>query len=149
MKNKSPLRSVSNITAAAALDIINTAFSEAEKVGVNISVAVVDTSLTLIAFTKGDGATAHSTETSRRKANTAASTGKATGWMDKELAKTLPMASGNLLTNIPGGVPLKFGGVLGGGLGVAGGTVEQDNEIAKSTLKTIGADEAQIFVVGN
>ncbi len=140
----SQLHSVSNITSAAALNAVNAALAEAQKLGVNISVAVVDTSLNLIAFVKADGATPHGTETSRRKANTAASTGKATGWMEKELAKTLPMASGNILTNIPGGVPLKFGGVLGGGLGIAGGTVEQDEAIAIATLKVIGADLVKV-----
>lgn len=139
-KNSSQLRSVSNITAEAALTAVNTAFAEAKKAGVNISVAVVDTSFNLIAFAKGDGATPHSTETSRRKANTAASTGKVTGWMNADLAVTLPMASGNLLTNVPGGIPLRFNGVLGGGLGIAGGTVEQDTAISKATLAAIGAD---------
>lgn len=139
-KNSSPLRSVSTITTETAFRAIDTAFIEAKKIGVSISIAVVDTSLGLVAFAKGDGATAHSVETSRRKANSAASTGKATGWMDKELAKTLPMASGNLLTNIPGGVPLRFNGTLGGGLGIAGGTVEQDEAISKAILGVIGAD---------
>lgn len=139
-KNTSPLRSVSNITSASALNAINVAFEEAGKFDVNISVAIVDISLNLVAFARGDGATPHSIETSRRKANTAASTGKATGWMEKELAKTLPMASGNILTNIPGGVPLRFNGVLGGGLGIAGGTVEEDDAVAKATLTAIGAD---------
>src|SRR5688572_27631617 len=136
-KNSSQLRSVSNITAEAALDAINAAFAEAKKVGVNISVAVVDTSLNLIAFSKGDDATPHSAETSRRKANTAASTDKATGWMESDLAITLPMASGNLLTNIPGGVPIRFNGILGGGLGIAGGTVDQDDVISRATLAAI------------
>ena len=135
------LHSVMNITSSAALQAVNAAFIEAEKLGVKISVAIVDRSLNLVAFSRGDGATPHSIETSRRKANTAASTGKATGWMEKELAKTLPMASGNLLTNIPGGVPLSFGGILGGGLGIAGGTVEQDATVAKATLLAIDADK--------
>ena len=139
-KNTPPLRSVSNITAFAAIDAVKAAFAEAQKIGINISVAVVDTSLNLVAFARGDGATPHSAETSRRKANTAASTGKITGWMGPDLAITLPMASGNLLTNVPGGVPLRFNGVLGGGLGIAGGTIEQDNAIAQATLIAIGAD---------
>lgn len=140
-KSSSKLRTVSNITAEAALSAVNTAFAEAKKAGVNISVAVVDTSLNLIAFAKGDGATPHSAETSRRKANTAASTGKVTGWMDSDLAVTLPMASGNILTNVPGGIPLRFNGVLGGGLGIAGGTVEQDAAVSKAILDAIGADK--------
>ena len=139
-KNTTQLHFVSNITAAFAIDALKAAFSEAQKIGINISVAIVDTSLNLVAFSRGDRATPHSAKTSRRKANTAASTGKPTGWMGSDLAVTLPMASGNLLTNIPGGVPLRFSGVLGGGLGIAGGTVDQDNAIAQSTLIAIGAD---------
>lgn len=140
-KSAPQLHFVPNITAFVAMEAVNAAFDEAKKIGINISVAIVDRSLNLVAFARGDGATPHSAETSRRKANTAASTGKSTGWMGPDLAVTLPMASGNLLTNVPGGIPLRFEGVLGGGLGIAGGTVEQDSAIAKSTLKTIGADE--------
>ncbi len=138
--NTSQLRPVSSVTVVAAIDAVKAALAEAQKVSINISVAVVDTSLNLVAFAHGDGATPHSSETSRRKADTAASTGKATGWMDAGLEVTLPMASGNLLTNVPGGVPLRFDGVLGGGLGIAGGTVEQDAAIAKATIESIGAD---------
>lgn len=141
IKLEPQLRSVANITSDTALQAIKAAFTEAEKQGINISVAVVDVSLNLVAFARGDGATPHSIETSRRKANTAASTGKVTGWMDENLAVTLPMAGNNLLTNVPGGVPLRFNSVLGGGLGIAGGTVEQDNTIARATLNAIGADE--------
>lgn len=140
-KNEPQLRSVANINVETALQAINNAFAESKKLGVNISVAITDVSLNLVAFARGDNATPHSVETSRRKANTAASTGRATGWMDENIAVALPLASNNLLTNVPGGVPLRFNGVLGGGLGIAGGTVEQDNTIARATLKAIGADE--------
>lgn len=133
-------RSVSNITAEAALQLIRAALAEAERLGLKMSIAVVDTSMTLVAFTRGDGATPHSVETSRRKANTAASTGRITGWMPQDLAITLPLGSGNLLTNIPGGVPIRFKGMLVGGLGVAGGTVEQDAAVAKAALESLGAD---------
>lgn len=133
-------RSATIITSEAALKAVQVALDEAEKIGVKMSVAIVGTDLSLVAFARADGATPHSAETSRRKANTAASTGKATGWMSDDLAITLPLGSGNILTNIPGGVPLKFNGELAGGLGIAGGTVDQDAEVAKAALKTLSAD---------
>lgn len=74
-------RTIETITAEAALEAIKTALQEAEKLGVKISVAIVGPEMNLIAFARADGATPHSVETSRRKANTAASTGKVTGWM--------------------------------------------------------------------
>jgi glc operon protein GlcG len=135
------VRTVSVITTEAALKAVELAIAEGAKLGVAVSVAVVDPGMGLVAFAKADGATAHSAETSRRKANTAASTRKATGWMPADLAVTLPLGTGNLLTNVPGGFPIKFGEQLVGGLGIAGGTVEQDAQIAKTTLAGLGCDE--------
>jgi glc operon protein GlcG len=133
-------RSISLITAEAALEAVRAALAEAAKLGVRISVAVANPDMRLVAFTRGDGATPHSIETSQRKANTSASTGRATGWMPAELAMTLPLASDNMLTNIPGGVPIRFDGVLVGGMGIGGGTVEQDAAIANAALKALKAD---------
>lgn len=131
---------ISSISHEIALEIVRIAIQEGTKLGIAISVTVVDPALTLTAFGRADAATPHSIETSRRKANTAASTKKKTGWMKDSLEITLPLASNNLLTNVPGGFPIKFEGKILGGLGIAGGTVEQDAEIAKNTMNAIGAD---------
>lgn len=128
------------ISHSTALKVVGIAIAEGEKLGVSVSAAVVDSDMNLVAFIKTDTATAHSAETSRRKANTAASTQKPTGWMTDSLETTLPMATGNLLTNIPGGYPIKVENIYIGGLGIAGGTVDQDKAIAVATIKAIGAD---------
>ncbi|WP_026533708.1 GlcG/HbpS family heme-binding protein [Arthrobacter sp. H14] len=130
----------SNITYEAAQNAVSVAIAEGAKIGVLAVVTVVDPSLTMVAFGKADGATPHSVETSRRKANTAASTRKKTGWMSDAFAIQLPLGTGGLLTNIQGGSPLKFEGKHVGGLGVAGGTPDQDASIAAATLAAIGAD---------
>lgn len=137
-------RSIDVVTIEAAQEAVRVALAEATKLGVQISVAVVDPAMNLVAFARGDGATPHSIETSRRKANTAASTGKPTGWMSPDLAVTLPLGTGNLITNIPGGAPLRFKNVLVGGMGVARGTVEQDAAVASAALKALGADTVVI-----
>jgi glc operon protein GlcG len=131
---------ISVISHKTALAAVNAAIAEGQKQGVAVSVAVVDPNMSLVAFAKADGATPHSVETSRRKANTATSTKKKTGWMDDKLAVALPAAANNQLTNIPGGFPIKFDGKVVGGLGIAGGTVEQDATIAQATIVAIGAD---------
>lgn len=127
-----------SISVEKALDIIRCALDISARMNVRASVSVVDRSMRLVAFAKADGATPHSTETSRRKADTAASTGRVTGWMLPDLAIALPLASGNRLTNIPGGFPLAFEGKLAGGLGISGGTTCQDAEIAARTIQKIG-----------
>lgn len=124
----------------AAIAAVKAALEVGREIGVSISVAVVDPSLLPIAFARDDGATPHSTETARRKAQTAASTRKATGWMSSGLAVELPMAAGGLLTNVPGGVPIFFNGVVVAGLGIAGGTVEQDAKIADAVIKSLNAE---------
>lgn len=131
-----------SITFEAAQNAVRAAIAEGAKVGVPAVVTVADPSMTMIAFGKADGATPHSVETSRRKANTAASTRKKTGWMSDAFAVQLPLGTGGLLTNILGGSPLKFDGKHVGGIGVAGGTPDQDAAIAAATLAAIGADEA-------
>ena len=105
-----------------------------------MSVVVVDLGLNLVAFGKADGATIHSTETSRRKANTASSAKKETGWMPESLEIKLPFGANNLLTNIPVGHPIIFDNKVTGGFGIAGGTVEQDAEIAAAVKKQIGRE---------
>jgi glc operon protein GlcG len=130
------------ITFEAARNAVEVAIAEGAKVGVRAVVTVVDPAMTMVAFGKADGATPHSVETSRRKANTAASTRRATGWMSESFALQLPLGTNGALTNILGGYPLRFDGLHVGGIGVAGGTPDQDAAIAEATLAAIGATDA-------
>ena len=86
-----------------ALRAVSTAIEEGARRGV--AVTVVGPALALVAFGRANGTTPHSVETSRRKANTSASTRRATGWMQGDFAIALPLGTGNLLTNIQGRVP--------------------------------------------
>lgn len=129
-----------SITVDTALEIVRSAIATGHERGVRVVVTVVDPALGLVAFGRADGATPHSVETSRRKAVTAASTRKATGWMEGDFATQAPLGTGLLLTNIGGGIPLAFGGDVVGGLGIAGGTPAQDAEIARAVVEAAGAD---------
>ena len=131
---------IPTVSYETATEVVSFAIAEGAKVGVAVSVAVVDLGLNLVAFGKADGATAHSVETSRRKANTAASTKKETGWMPESLEIKLPLGANNLLTNIPGGHPIIFDNKVVGGFGIAGGTVEQDAEVAAAVKKQVGSE---------
>ena len=94
-----------------------------------------------VAFGRADGMTAHSVETSRRKANTAASTRKPSADVPGELAPALENGTGTLLTRIAGGVPLVFDQLTVGGLGVAGGPPAQDAEVAAAVLKALAGED--------
>lgn len=122
-----------------ALHLLEVGIAEGGAAGLPVAVAVVDPSMALVAFARADGTTPHSAETSRRKAQTAASTRRPTGWMNDELAGMLTLGSGNLLTNIAGGFPVVFDDQFLGGLGIAGGTPAADAKIARRVLATVGA----------
>ena len=139
-KEKKAYYEVSTISIEKAMEVIRYALDISSELNVRASISVVDRSMNLIAFAKDNGATMYSTETSRRKANSAASTGKATGWMPSEISITLPLGTDNKITNIGGGVPLIFDGNLIGGLGIAGGNVDQDKEIARQIIEKIGSE---------
>ncbi|MBV9915290.1 MAG: heme-binding protein [Solirubrobacterales bacterium] len=124
------------ITVKKALEVTHRALNEGEKLGVAVSVTVVDSAMGLVAFAKADGATPHSVLSSRRKANTAASTRRATGFMGEDLALPLPLATELQLTNIPGGAPLVFDKAVAGAIGIAGGTPDQDAQIATAASNT-------------
>lgn len=126
------------VSHETALRLVGTAIEEGAEAGVAVAVTVVDPALGLVAYARADGTTPHSVETSRRKADTAASTRRPSGWMQGDFAVALPMGSGNLLTNIRGGFPLVVDGRHIGGFGVAGGTPDADAEIALATLARLG-----------
>jgi glc operon protein GlcG len=133
------IRQQTVITVSAALDLIHAAIAEGDLIGVPVSACVVDTSMSLVAFARSDGATPHSADTSRAKANTAASIGRPTGGMGEDLALPLAVATGGRLTNIHGGSPIRFDDAHAGGLGIAGGTPLQDAEVAEAALARVGA----------
>lgn len=133
-------REYATITTDAASIALTTAVAEGHKLGIAITAAVVGPTTNLIGLLSADGATPHSVFTCQRKAVTSSSTKRPSGWMPPGLAVELPMASNGMLTNVAGGVPLKINGVLIGGLGIAGGSVEQDALIATAVLTALGAD---------
>lgn len=126
-----------SITTEAAMKLAQMAIEEGKAIGVNISLSIVNPQMQEMIFVRQDGATAHSRETSKKKALTAASTKRETGWMSNGLEVTLPMATG-ILTNILGGMPIFIEGEMVGAFGIAGGTVEQDALIANKAMEKMG-----------
>ncbi|KRE65493.1 MULTISPECIES: GlcG/HbpS family heme-binding protein [Micrococcaceae] len=129
-----------SVSYPAAARAVSLALEEGERQGVLVAVTVVDPMMGLVAFGRADGSMPHSVETSRRKANTAASSRKPSGWMQGDFALALPMGTDNLLTNIRGGFPITFDGRHLGGLGVAGGTPDQDAEIGLAVLEALDGE---------
>lgn len=122
----------------AAADMVAAASQKAEDLGIRINVAVVDKGGNLLAFQRMNGAFLHSIDISIDKAYTAAGFGFPTHkWMD-EIRDVPQMREGivhrDRLVIFGGGLPIELDGVVIGGIGVSGGSEEQDEICARSGL---------------
>jgi uncharacterized protein GlcG (DUF336 family) len=60
--------------------------------------------------------------------------------MAAEFGFAAGIASQGGVTHLPGGLPIRFDNELAGAIGVGSGTGDQDFEVARAALATIGAD---------
>ena len=126
-----------SVTLSAAQAVIEAAAKKAEEIGVPMDIAVVDEGNNLTAFARMDGAWLGSIDIAQNKAYTARSFDMST----KDLA---PFAQPNQplygieasnqgrLIVFAGGIPLESDGEVVGAIGVSGGSVEQDHEVAEA-----------------
>ncbi|MBN8507666.1 MAG: heme-binding protein [Burkholderiales bacterium] len=130
------------IGADAAAAALQAAVAHAATQGIRINVAVTDASGVLAGFLRMPGAFLHSVEIAIDKAYTAASFGFPTSqWMsilaqDKSLR--IGLSERPRLVIFGGGLPIREDGVLIGGIGVSGGSAEQDEACARAGLAAIG-----------
>jgi len=121
--------------------MISEAIKKAKELGVRVSVAIVDEGGELKAFKRMDGAPILTIQIAIDKAWTAVSFGIPTHEWYNIIKDNPPLAMG--FPKIPrliifgGGFPIRYKGQVIGGIGVSGGTAEQDIEIAKHALKIL------------
>lgn len=124
-----------SLTLADAQSVIAAAQTRAEQLGQPVNVAVVDAGGNLVAHVRQDGAWIGSIDISINKAWTA----RAFDIETKDLGENAQPGAqffGIHVTNhgkvaiFAGGVPLSRNGTVIGGIGVSGGSGEQDQEIA-------------------
>ena len=127
------------ISLATANALIEAAEAKASELGVNMAIAVVDEGGLLKAFARMDGVSSTATvDLVQMKAYSAASFRTPTHLLAEGAKDDIARASS--LTNIPGftlaagGYPIKDGDAVIGGIGVGGGSPEQDMQVAEAAL---------------
>jgi len=112
--------------------------------GYRVSVAIVDRAGVLKVLMRGDGAGPHTTNSSSKKAYTAASLRRPTSEMAELVAKT-PALQGlrdidDKVLILGGGLPIEIGGEVVGAIGVGGAPGGHlDEACAQAGLDSIGA----------
>ena len=134
------------LTLAGAERILQAALAKAREIGPPMSIAIVDEGTNLLAFIRMDGGKPHGIRIAQAKARAAASNRMPTGRigstgnpLDDVGAIMLPLAAGpDLYVTMPGGLPIMVDGQCVGGIGVSGGTGQQDTEVAQMGLAFLG-----------
>ena len=126
-----------SVTLSTAQAVVEAARAKAEEIGVPMNIAVVDEGNNLTAFARMDGAWLGSIDIAQNKAYTARSFDMSTQELAPLAQPNQPLygieasTQGRLIV-FAGGIPLKAGGQVVGAVGVSGGSVEQDHEVAEA-----------------
>ena len=130
------------VTLSSAQDVVEGARNKAEEIGVPMNIAVVDAGNNLTAFARMDGAWLGSIDIAKNKAYTA----RAFDMSTKDLAPLcqpnqplfgIQASNQGQLIVFAGGIPLESGGEIIGAIGVSGGSVEQDHEVAEAGVAAL------------
>ncbi|HZK50233.1 MAG TPA: heme-binding protein [Actinomycetota bacterium] len=125
------------VTLSAAQDVVEAARKKAEEIGVPMNIAVVDAGNNLTAFARMDGAWLGSIDIAQNKAYTARAFDMSTQDLAPAAQPNQPLfgihaSNQGQLIIFAGGIPLKSGDEIIGAIGVSGGSVEQDHEVAEA-----------------
>jgi len=134
----------SGAQAGGALDLagcdkmIEAGIRRAQEIGVPMVLAVVDSGGNLLELRRMDNALLVSTSLAPRKAYTAVALRMPTSKLAELAQPGAPLfgidVSTPELTLVGGGLPVISGGVVVGAVGVSGGSVEQDTDVAQAML---------------
>ncbi len=136
---------MSRITTEVADRLLQCARDAARALNCRMSIALCDSGGHLIAFSRMDGAFAGSADIAQRKAHGAVMFEAPTELIgnivrEHQLVGFEQSNAGLMLFG--GGFPLTLNGALVGGIGVSGGSAQQDVEVAQAALALLQEDEA-------
>jgi uncharacterized protein GlcG (DUF336 family) len=131
-----------SVTLEQAEQLSKAAKEKANEIGVPMNIAIVDEGANLVAFHRMDNAWLGSIDIAIKKAKTARFFDMNSGEIGKLSQPGGPLyniehSNGGLIT-FPGGVVLKDGsGKVVGAIGVSGGSVDQDHEVASAGAEAL------------
>jgi uncharacterized protein GlcG (DUF336 family) len=131
-----------NVSQEQAHKAVAAALAEARKINVPMAVTVVDNAGQLVVFDRMDNTQTGSIAVSQDKAMSAAMFRRPTKAFQDGLAaggaglRLLTLRGANA---VEGGIPLVVDGKIIGGIGVSGGSAEQDGGVAKAGADALAA----------
>ena len=131
------------ITIEEAQRTISAAEHKAQQMGQPMNIAVMDAGRNLLAFHRMDGAWVASIDIAIDKAFTSAGRGLTTRRIGEMAQPGQPLfgintTNGGRIVIFAGGIPLMRDGEVVGAIGVSGGTVDEDHEVAEAGVAAFG-----------
>ena len=129
-----------NVTQDQARRLMTGALADARRIGVPMAIAIVDTAGHLVAFERMENTQTASIQVAQDKAMSAAMYRRPTKAFQDAVAaggaglRILTLRGANAAE---GGVPITVDGRIIGGIGISGGTSEQDGEVARAALAAL------------
>lgn len=125
------------ITLEETKKIISSAEQKAHEMGLAMNIAVMDAGRNLVAFHRMDGAWVASIDIAIDKAFTSAGRGLTTREIGEMAQPGEPLfgintTNGGRIVIFAGGIPLTRDGEVVGAIGVSGGAVDEDHEVAEA-----------------
>ena len=142
MSNHAVSVSSSNISWSAVHTALAAAVTHAQSMGVLVNIAVTDAAGLMVGFLRMNGAPVHSMDIALDKAYTASSFGLPTSQWTEALKHHSPAVGQGLVARprfvaFGGGLPIVHQGERIGGIGVSGGSEQQDEQIAQAGLAAL------------
>jgi glc operon protein GlcG len=138
--NNRTMYSLEKVSFKEAIQLVQQAVSEAEKLGKHIAIAISGPEGEAISFLRMDEAAPASALIAQNKAYTAARDRKSTKEMGQFMNdKNRPPAfwGDPGITGFAGGVPIVLDGRVIGGIGISGLSEEEDERIARAAIKAV------------
>jgi uncharacterized protein GlcG (DUF336 family) len=129
------------VTYELAAKMVEAAVARARELGVAQNVAVIDEGGNLKAFGRMDGAPLLGIEGCQRKAYTSlfgVGTADFYNAIKDDPSLLIGLSNFSRATTVGGGLPIILDGEVIGGIGVGGGTVEQDIECSQAAIYSLG-----------
>lgn len=126
-----------------ARQIVSASVQKAGEIGQPMNIAVMDAGRNLVAFERMDGAWVASIDIAIDKAFTSAGRGLSTREIGEMAQPGQPLfgintTNGGRIVIFAGGLPLVRDGEVAGAIGVSGGSVDQDEEVAEAGVAAFG-----------
>lgn len=128
-----------SLSLAEANRIIEASLAEAERLGVKLSVAVVDAGGQLLAFQRMEGAIAVSATAAPGKAVGSVFFGRDSAAINPEspVMQAIIASQGGRIIPAQGAIPIRKDGALVGAIGGSGGTAQEDEDCVRVGLQAL------------